>query len=70
MSGWTHPCGDLGAPHGLLYPRLYPIGWRCDRHSPNGLRGLSEPPGPLPGSYLAPDRTPATDPPGDQEQPS
>ncbi|QQZ54114.1 hypothetical protein IFE09_11150 [Streptomyces microflavus] len=67
MSGWTHPCGDMGVPHGLLYPRRYPIGWRCDRHSPNGRRGLPEPPGPLPGSYLAPDRTTDPDPPAEQE---
>ncbi|MFJ5888121.1 hypothetical protein [Streptomyces californicus] len=55
------PCGDLGLPHGLAYARRYLTGWKCDKHTPNALRGLPEPPpGPgwPPGSYLNhPDRT-------------
>lgn len=55
------PCGDVGLPHGLVYARRYVTGYRCDRHTPNALRGLPEPPpGPgwPPGNYLNhPDHT-------------
>lgn len=27
-------------PHDLTYARLYPCGWRCDRHSPAALPAL------------------------------
>ena len=39
------PACDLPLhPHGLLRARLYPCGWRCDKHTPNALRGLPEVP--------------------------
>ncbi|MFE9737314.1 hypothetical protein [Streptomyces sp. NPDC006477] len=50
----TPPCDHPGQ-HGLKRPRLYPAGWRCDRHTPAALAGRPEaPPGPgwPPGSYL------------------
>ena len=41
------PCDVPWLPHGLRRARLYAAGWRCDRHSPNAIRGLPEaPPGP------------------------
>lgn len=39
------PACDLPIhPHGLLRARLHPCGWRCDKHTPNALRGLPEVP--------------------------
>ena len=49
------PCGDLGLPHAFKPTRRFVIGWRCERHTPNAVRGLPEPPpGPgwPPGNYL------------------
>ncbi|WP_329336176.1 hypothetical protein OG252_13320 [Streptomyces sp. NBC_01352] len=49
MSGplTRRPCDVPWLPHGLKRARLYPAGWRCDRHTPNAIRGLPEPqPGP------------------------
>lgn len=41
------PCDVPSSPHGLQRARLYPCGWRCDRHTPRALLGLPEiPPGP------------------------
>lgn len=41
------PCDMPLFPHGLHRARLYPCGWRCDRHTPRALQGLPEiPPGP------------------------
>ena len=40
-------CDVPWLPHGLLRARLYAAGWRCNRHTPNAIRGLPEaPPGP------------------------
>jgi hypothetical protein len=38
------PCDVPWLPHGLLRARLYPAGWRCNRHTPNAIRGLPEAP--------------------------
>jgi hypothetical protein len=49
------PCELPLKPHGLGHARLYVCGWRCDKHTPNALRGLPEaPPGSgwPPGNYL------------------
>lgn len=55
MKGRPPPCESAGLPHGLTRARLYPCGWRCDRHTPAALQGRPEPP-PGPGwparSYL------------------
>lgn len=45
----------MALPHGLQAARLYPCGWRCDRHTPAAMAGRPEtPPGPgwPAGSYL------------------
>lgn len=45
--GARRTCDVPWLPHGLFRARLYPCGWRCDRHTPNAIRGLPEaPPGP------------------------
>ncbi|MER6821629.1 hypothetical protein ABT316_19225 [Streptomyces cellulosae] len=31
-------CDVPAYPHGLRYARLYPCGWRCDRHAPRAQR--------------------------------
>jgi hypothetical protein len=59
MSGplTRRPCDVPWLPHGLKRARLYPAGWRCNRHTPNAVRGLPElPPGPgMPaGAWLTP----------------
>lgn len=49
MSGpqMRRPCDVPWLPHGLLRARPFPCGWRCNRHTPNAVRGLPEsPPGP------------------------
>ncbi|MFG2993984.1 hypothetical protein ACGFZK_32615 [Streptomyces sp. NPDC048257] len=67
MSRSPRPCEALLLPHSLQPARLYPCGWRCDRHTPNALAGRPEtPPGPgwPAGSYLnlqLPDPDPHTD---------
>ncbi|WP_326780402.1 hypothetical protein OG481_09660 [Streptomyces longwoodensis] len=38
------PCTSLRPPHALTYARLYPSGWWCARHTPNGRP--APPPGP------------------------
>jgi hypothetical protein len=49
------PCDVPQWPHDLTYARLYPCGWRCDRHSPGVLAaaavraGLALPPPGRPG---------------------
>ncbi|MFI7239314.1 hypothetical protein [Streptomyces cyaneofuscatus] len=59
----------MGFPHGFAYARRYVPGWKCDRHTPNALRGLPEPP-PGPGWPPAPsDNQPDPDPSAEQEQP-
>jgi hypothetical protein len=50
-------CGVPWLPHDLTYARLYPCGWRCDRHSPWALAGR-----PRPGTVRlapTPDTTPS-----------
>lgn len=42
------PCNVPQAPHDLTYARLYPCGWRCDRHSPWALAGRPGPESPAP----------------------
>lgn len=40
-------CDVPWLPHGLLRARLYPAGWRCNRHTPAATAGRPEaPPGP------------------------
>ena len=38
----NHACDVPSFPHGLKRARLYPAGWRCDRHTPRALQGLPE----------------------------
>lgn len=41
------PACDVPQPsHDLTYARLYPCGWRCDRHSPWALAGRTAPESP------------------------
>ncbi|MEH0564679.1 hypothetical protein QBA57_39800 [Streptomyces scabiei] len=37
------PCEVPATPHSLTRARLYPSGWKCDRHSPWGRAGHKSP---------------------------
>jgi hypothetical protein len=68
------PCDFPRKPHGLGHARLYVCGWRCDKHTPNALRGLPEaPPGPgwPPGALIhqKPDPAPETEEQTDDDSP-
>ena len=39
MSRRARPCSWPALPHALTHARLYPAGWRCDRHAPWALAG-------------------------------
>jgi hypothetical protein len=54
MSRTPQPCDVPTGEHSTAPARLYPCGWRCDRHSPWARAGLPEPsPRPDPAAAAA-----------------
>lgn len=43
MSRIPQPCDVPADEHDDTPARLYPCGWRCDRHSPWAIKGLANP---------------------------
>ncbi|MCR3732213.1 hypothetical protein FHS35_009131 [Streptomyces umbrinus] len=54
--GRRQPCEIPQLPHSLN-SRLYPCGWRCDRHSPWGLQNKPKPGTPTPPRDITPSRS-------------